>query len=283
MRSIRFRDWTNYYADRWQVDHRALMSETYGANFIPMPSELARSVALLHEIARYLDALWPVEIQPYYWHLPANNGQLPRASAISMSRGGFLRYVRDELREAIDLNAIDAGTFGPGVAALEAAIRSINPSYQLRHAGESHVLGSDTGSVQQNFQAPSRRIPLDCFRKWLPSHEVGELLGAVGTGRSRLALRLKSQRKLLGVCYPENRSLHFPPCQFQGQQLLPVVEEVLGVLPEGSGSGWLKAFWLHSPNLLLEDRTPAELLSSCPSDVVVAAKAFVNPPNYFGW
>jgi hypothetical protein len=82
------RDWSNFYADRWQVDARDLTSETYGADAISMPSELQHRVSLLHEIAERLDRMLPLNGQRTYWHSTTVTGDRPPASRLSARAWG---------------------------------------------------------------------------------------------------------------------------------------------------------------------------------------------------
>jgi hypothetical protein len=119
----------------------------------------------------------------------------------------------------------------------------------------------------------------------LASHEPESPLLHRGSdfGGTRVAERLRQRGKLLGVQFPLEPNIRHPLCQIADGKLLPVVAELLAVLPIGSGSGWLRAFWMHAPNDNLDGRRPADLMGTKPDLVVAAAAQVEQPSAYFGW
>jgi hypothetical protein len=128
------------------------------------------------------------------------------------------------------------------------------------------VLPSDTDA-----SARKRTELLD--QGWPDSAEVGDMLGSqAGTNPGQFAARLRKQRRLLGVRVPGQTTIRHPLCQFHEGALLPVMIDLLAILPPGNGSGWSQAFWLYSPHPLLDSRLPADLLASAPHQVLEAAR-----------
>lgn len=270
-RAIRLRDWASYYADRWQVDFRSLANQTYGPDAIPMPGELRRQVSLLHEIAADLDRLLPLGEQGFYWHHLCGPEERPPAARLESERG-CLTVVRNELRMFSDLVAIEEGTFEPGVRALAALLSSLKAADALTQ-----------GDVSSEQRVEPETTPFDLWGDWPDSLAVGRLLGSTASEPQRVATRLRSKGQLLGVCSPFEHRMRFPPCQFRDSGTLPVMRELLLALPEGSGSGWIKAFWLYSANGALSGHLPADLLGDQSEAVLDAARTFTQPQPYFGW
>jgi hypothetical protein len=94
------------------------------------------------------------------------------------------------------------------------------------------------------------------------------------TGTTVIADRLRTQRRLLGVWSPRSNTFVFPDFQFnESGRPLREVPELLAILPEDEGSGgWRETFWLYSPHVLLDGRSPAEVFAEDPRRVIDVAK-----------
>jgi hypothetical protein len=169
--------------------------------------------------------------------------------------------------------AIEEGRFEPGLEALDAVLSKFQASESAFHDYSS----PQVGSVQTKVKAS------DLWIDWPDSAGVGCLLGAPTNQARRMATRLRSKGQLLGVCLPGDHRRRFPPCQFFNGTVVPVMQDLIQALPDGSGSGWIKAFWLYSENPKLSGSRPAELLAESPEAVLAAARALPQPQAYFGW
>lgn len=271
-KAIRLRAWVDYYADRWHVDAASLTNRTYGSDFLPMPSELRRRVSLLHEIAASLDRLFALGEQGVYWHCPPDGSGTPPAVRLETEKG-CLVAIREDLAELADLVAVEEGRYQLGAQALASLLSDIHQDRADSGSGVSTPL--DASAVKGASNA--------LWVNWPDSLAVGRLLGACVGQPQRVPGRLRDKGRLLAVRAPVEQRMRFPPCQFRGQVVLPVMEELLGALPEGSGSGWIKAFWLYSSNRALGGKMPADLLVDEPQAVLAAARTLQQPRAYFGW
>lgn len=105
-------------------------------------------------------------------------------------------------------------------------------------------------------------------------------LGSTALNSGHLANRYRKEGRLLGVWIQPERAYRYPPWQFAGGQLKPLVRhlltllrnEVSGVATPGDTAGWLEIEWLYAPHVLLDGSTPASLMDSDPDRVVEAAR-----------
>jgi hypothetical protein len=270
--AINLRPWADYYADRWQIDAATLTNVTYGPDAFPMSSELRQRVSLLHEIAAFLDQLFPLERQGVYWHLPWRRGEAPPASLLETGRAS-LEGVRDDLRDLIDLLAVEAGSYEPGVRALDSLLSALRPA--AASPGDSGIPSVDGAQAAASVA--------NIWANWPDSAAVGIVLGGQVRHPKRVASRMRSTQKLLAVSVPGEQGFRYPPCQFDDARVLPVMKDLLSTLPEGSGSGWFRAFWLYSANPSLANLLPANLLATRPEAVLHAARGALQPQSYLGW
>lgn len=271
-RALRLRHWTSYYADRWHIDFRALTNHVYGADALPMPCELRQQITLLNEIAAILDHLLPLGEQGFYWHHLCGEGEKSPATRLETERG-CLAGLRNDLQTLSDLLAIEQGGYKAGVLALENLLSKFRASDARTGADDLPL----ENQVRPEVTAP------DLWRHWPDSVAVGRLLGGSKRSPAGLATRMRRKGSLLGVCSPAENRIRFPPCQIHDSRVLPVIQNLLPLLPEGSGSGWIKAFWLYSANKMLSGQLPADLLADQPEAVLDAARAFSEPRSYLGW
>lgn len=267
--AINPRAWADYYADRWQIDAATLTNVTYGPDAFPMPRELRRRVSLLHEIAACLDRFFPLGRQCVYWHHSWKKEGPPPAFLLETGRAS-LEGVHEDLKEFIDFLAVEAGNYEPGVRALDSVLFKLRPVTEGAHASSS------TGT-----QAATTVSKISCT--WPDSAAVGNLLGSRGSHHERVVFRMRSNRELLAVRVPGERGWRYPPCQLDGSRVLPVMKELLSILPRGSGSGWIRAFWLYSASPSLANQLPADLLLTRPRAVLDAARGALQPQAYLGW
>lgn len=99
----------------------------------------------------------------------------------------------------------------------------------------------------------------------LTSKQVAELAGHRAGNTSATAARWKKANKVFAL--PWKGSDLFPAFQFRDGAPLPVIAQVLAVLPDLSA--WQTAFWFTSSNSWLDGATPVDLLGE--EDRVVTA------------
>ena len=112
---------------------------------------------------------------------------------------------------------------------------------------------------------------------WLDERSAAS---AFGTTVEHLPV-LRKSRLLLAVWVGADDQFRYPPCQFNSNGTVPVVPELLAVLPVGNGSGWSEAFWLYTPKALLGGLRPADVLAQAPDKVLEAALREKNAPDFW--
>lgn len=127
--------------------------------------------------------------------------------------------------------------------------------------------------------------------QWLTAAQANRLLGSQTDNSSDMADGLRRAGQLLGAWVPNERAYRYPPWQFDDNgRPVPQVQIILKLLRENGGvidggyrtSGWNEVEWLLSHLVLLDDRTPADMLRDDPDRVVAAAhKEFVEDKNSF--
>ncbi|OCG82137.1 hypothetical protein LMG667_19725 [Xanthomonas euvesicatoria] len=120
---------------------------------------------------------------------------------------------------------------------------------------------------------------------WLTAAQVSARLGSQATNGSHRASQLRREGQLLGVYVPlPSPSYRYPTWQF-GADGQPVehLTQILTVMrdhgpferePDGQRrtTGWGEVEWFHSPHVLLDGATPAQVLASDPARVLQAAR-----------
>lgn len=127
-------------------------------------------------------------------------------------------------------------------------------------------------------QAAANRCELAA--QWLTAAQANRLLGSQTDHSGDMAGELRRAGQLLGAWVPNERAYRYPPWQFDDNgKPVPQVQIILKLLREHGGvidggyrtSGWNEVEWLLSHLVLLDDRTPADMLRDNPERVVAAA------------
>lgn len=100
-KAIRLKYWAKVYSTRWRLDYADLLSELYGPDVVPLPSELRLRIELLHEIGKALDALVSRDDQWAYWSKPLPSEIAPRDLLRSCWPAGCLTAILDDLHQRI--------------------------------------------------------------------------------------------------------------------------------------------------------------------------------------
>ncbi len=100
-KAIRLKHWAKIYSARWRLDYGDLLSEVYGPDVLPLPTELRNRVELLHEIAKALDQLTPRDDQWEYWRMPLPNGLAPQDLLRCSWPNGCLMVILDDLLQKV--------------------------------------------------------------------------------------------------------------------------------------------------------------------------------------
>jgi hypothetical protein len=123
-------------------------------------------------------------------------------------------------------------------------------------------------------EAARRRRETLLDRNWPTSTAVGMALGSAEGAAAQCAADLRASGKLLGAWSSRSRTFVHPDCQFdEANQVLPVVEALLAILPtDGDEGGWRRTFWLYGPRDALDGYTPADVLGTKPERVLALAR-----------
>ncbi|WP_282295167.1 hypothetical protein [Stenotrophomonas sp. PS02289] len=142
----------------------------------------------------------------------------------------------------------------------------------------SHEIPSELVQLEQD--AAARRFAL--AEDWPTAATVSRTLGSTAGNASQLATRLRRAGELLGVYLPvPGGSWRFPRWQFRSDgQPVEHLKEILRVLREEGKfydsqrrtTGWGEVEWFISRHVLLNGKTPAELLPVDPGRVLQAAR-----------
>lgn len=99
------------------------------------------------------------------------------------------------------------------------------------------------------------------------------------------AIRAQASGDLLGVWSVPRHCFLYPDFQFhRSGAIRKDVAGLLAVLPsEDDLGGWRRAFWLYSPHVLLDDRTPAEIFIDDPVRVIAVARKEFEGDREAGW
>lgn len=135
--------------------------------------------------------------------------------------------------------------------------------------------------------AAARRTEL--ANQWSVAAQVEQALSDERSGQAPSAMRWLREGRLLAAYLPDSGgSWHFPPWQF-GSDGKPVqyLTEILGSIrstgqfldAKGRTTGWAEIEWFLSGHALLNGRSPAELLSTMPYQVLRAALAEFQSEN----
>lgn len=105
----------------------------------------------------------------------------------------------------------------------------------------------------------------------LSAEQVAELVGSKSANRSAAAYNLRRDGKIFAVATADGD--RYPGFQFDPDsgRPQPVVGKVLAVLAPLDLSGWELLAWFTAPTGWLDDRRPADMLSSAPAAVGDAA------------
>lgn len=118
---------------------------------------------------------------------------------------------------------------------------------------------------------------------WPDDRQVAELAGKVsGLEATTYAAKAQARGDLLGVWSAPRHCFLYPDFQFhRSGALRRDVAGLLALLPsEDDREGWRRTFWLYSPHVFLDDRTPAEIFMDEPTRVIgVAREEFLGDPD----
>ena len=134
--------------------------------------------------------------------------------------------------------------------------------------------------VQLEQAAAARRAEL--ADDWPTAAQVSRAMGSTAGNASHLATKLRRAGALLGVYLPvPGGSWRFPRWQFRPDgQPVEYLKDILHVLhndgpfldTQRRTTGWGEVEWFISRHVLLDDKTPAEVLATDPKRVLEAAR-----------
>ena len=135
----------------------------------------------------------------------------------------------------------------PSGANIDSLVEVMLPSHDPVGAARSLI---ETG----NAVARARFLEtIPCFN----NQKLAEMVGHASRNPSATGSRWKTERRVFAVGHRGKD--HFPAFQFLEARPIPVVADILAVLP-GSMSAWQTAFWFVSTNPWLDGEVPSEHL-----------------------
>jgi len=188
---------------------------------------------------------------------------MPRARNTQVTKEKILRLVREtveRLVESVPPSALEkAAEASNGIEALITALSEVPPAGDTR--SENLTAAKLRGVLARNRLLEARGGTVG-------SSEVGEILGIT---RQAVHQRCKAG-KLLGL-ETGRHGLAYPLWQFDESGLVPGLEETLKTLDDASP--WMKARFLLSRNVRLEDQAPIDVLQEGrTAEVLEAAAAY---------
>lgn len=112
----------------------------------------------------------------------------------------------------------------------------------------------------------------------LTAEEIAAEGGHRAANTSATAYRWKSEGKIFSVRFGGKQL--YPVFQFQHGEPRPVIEKILGVLPEDR-TGWDRAYFFATPNGYLGQQRPMDVLDGDPDHLVRVAERHSNPADIF--
>ncbi|HDS1305122.1 TPA: hypothetical protein QEK28_001967 [Stenotrophomonas maltophilia] len=107
---------------------------------------------------------------------------------------------------------------------------------------------------------------------WLTAVQVASCLQYSDKSAKQAVSKLRRQHKLLGAWVKDERAFRFPKFQFSDAEILPEIRLLLGILPEGNGTGWAQVQWFYSRHAQLDGETPRSVMLRDPERVLAVAK-----------
>ncbi|MHB9840927.1 hypothetical protein Q8F57_039600 [Paraburkholderia terrae] len=153
---------------------------------------------------------------------------------------------------------------------------------KMNAADESSAQRSGTSAFDAAIDFRERLLA----KNWPDESKLPGLVKAPHGADAKYALTLmRSDGGLLGVWSRPRARFLYPDFQFDDDgRLIPEMSLLLHMLPaEGDDAGWRRAFWLYSPQALLEGRTPSSIFALDPLKILDVAKAEFCVSTDAGW